>query len=117
MSASGARLGVELSRQPRIDITLSLSLPSNQTAGQNISERPGEADNISNSSSHQARPLDIIGSRILLTRDQVELEDNLGLMGGGGAQEEEEEVNTRQITQSELYKNIFMSFMSVNKEN
>ena len=106
---------VDLTRQPRIDISLSLSLASNLTAGQNITSRTGEA--YSSSSSPQARPRDIIGNRIILTRDQEELklEDNLRWMVGGGAQEEEK-VDRRQISQSELYKNILMSVMSVPEE-
>ena len=115
MILSPAGHQVDLARQPRIDITLSLSLTSNQTDGQNITPRTGEADNISNSSSSPpARPRDIIGRRIILSRDQAELklEDNLRQMGGG----QQEEIDRGQISQSELYKNIFMSVMSVSAQ-
>ena len=55
---------------------------------------------VSSSSSPQAQPPDIIGTKIILTRDQaeLELEDNLGWMGGVGFQEEE--VDRRLLSQN-----------------
>ena len=108
LSPSGHRL--DLTRQPRIDVTLSLT--SNQSADQSIPERPGKADN----SSLPARP-HFIGSRIIFSREQaeLELEKHFRRMWGDGSQEEEED-ERRKISQIEFYKNLFLSLEEEKKK-